>query len=205
MANAQGAFGLKPVRTLLGSPYNGQSVKCYVSPLCSTAIFVGDLVALSPTLANAEASMKHPTVDISSGADDTIPFGVVVGVDPNPSNLEQKNIPALTGGFAYVCTDPNVVYHVRDDGAGVPTAVWVGQNANFTYAVGSTATGLSGVVLDSTTPTNNSSYLCIILGLADLPGNELDDYAIWEVVLGHSRMMPIGAAGDTGILGVTSS
>jgi len=48
---------------------------------------------------------------------------------------------------------------------------------------GSTVTGLSGAVLDTSTPTTTQAYALHILGLSDIADNELGDYAIWDVLI----------------------
>lgn len=209
MANAAAPFGLKPVRYLNGGPYNGASLKCYVSSSYATAIFVGDIVDLDTTLTNKDTTAKHQTVILAGTgtyADDVVSFGVVISCEPNPNDLSKCYIPASTGGYVYVCVDPDVVYQVQDDGAGTPSKVFVGQNTNFTYAAGNTSTGIGKTVLDTSTPAANASFMGFILGLSDIPNNELDDYAIWDVILNKMRLnRGYSASGDYGIIGVTAS
>ena len=66
MANTSSAFGLKPVRHLDGSPWNGNTVKCYISASYATALFIGDPVLLTPTLAEKDATGMHPTINLSA-------------------------------------------------------------------------------------------------------------------------------------------
>ena len=210
MANVARPFGLKPVRYLSGAPYNGAAIRCYVSSSYATALFVGDLVDMDTTLANKDPSGLCQSIILSGAgtyADAVASLGVIVGFEPNyTGDMAKPYIPASTGGYALVCVDPMVVYQVQDDGAGTPTSVYIGQNCTFTYASGNTATGVGKSVLDTSTPAADSSMQALIIGLADLPNNELGDYAIWEVVLNKLRLQPIeAAAGDTGLIGVTAS
>lgn len=200
---------MRPVRYITGEPWNGAALKCYVSSSYATALFKGDIVDLDTTLNNKDTTAKYQTIILAGAgtyADAVASFGVIVGFEPNPANLSQTYIPASTGGYAYVCVDPLVVYQVQDDGAGTPSKVYPGQNCTFTYAAGDTTTGIGKSVLDTSTPAADSSMMGLIIGLADLPNNDLDDYAIWEVILNKHRLTPIeAAAGDTGIIGVTAS
>lgn len=199
MSNAQGAFGLRPVRKLDGSPYTGAVQKCYVSANYATALFIGDGVIFSTTLADKDPTARYPTIIAWTGLAAGLCRGVIVGFEPNPDDLGKIYIPASTGGYAYVCMDPEVVYQIRDDGAGTPSTVYPGQNATVTIAAGSTVTGLSGAVLDTSTPATDQTAPLHILGKADIEDNELGDYAIWEVLLNT----PENATGR--FLGVTAA
>lgn len=202
MANVNKPFGLKPVRHVDGSPWNGQVQKCYVSSAYGTALFIGDPVCISPTLAERDPTAKHPTVNTHAGTTGLVIRGVIVSIEPDATNLARQYIPASTGGYVYIAgwCDPSVVYQVQDDGSGTPSAVFVGQNAELAAGSGgSTVTGLSSFVLDATTPTTTQAHTLHILGLSDIPNNELGDYAVWDVVL-NTNQNATGA-----YLGITAS
>ena len=184
MANTNKPFGLRPVRHLNGAPWNGAVQKAYVSSLYGTAVFVGDPVVWSPTLTEKDPLAKYPTINVSAGTTGLLIRGVVTAIEPSPTNLSRQYIPALTGGYVFICTDPDVVFQIQDDGSGPPAAVFVGQNAECAAGSGgSTISGLSSFVLDASTPTTTQAHNLHILGLSDIPGNELDDYAVWDVLL----------------------
>lgn len=186
MSNPNAPFGLKPVRHINGAPWNGMVQKCYVSSAYGTALYIGDPVCLTPTSAEKDATAKYPTVNTHAGTSGLIVRGVIVGIEADPTNLARNYIPALTGGYVYVAGfgDPSVVYQIRDGGDGTPAATWPGKNAEMAAGSGgSTATGLSSFVLDATTPTTTQAFPLHIIGLSDIPDNELADYAIWDVVL----------------------
>ena len=94
---------------------------------------------------------------------------------------------ASTERIAYVADDPDLVFHVQDDGGGTLAATTVGLNAVLIYTTsGSTVTGRSGVEMDGGTtdgPAADQSNQLTILGLAPIPGNEIADYAVWEVAI----------------------
>jgi len=188
MANPTGAFGLRPVRHLNGSPYNGAVQKCYVSASYATALFIGDPVLWSPTLAEKDSTGRYPTINASAGTAGTLIRGVVVGFEPDPDNLSRLYIPASTGGYAYVAmASDDLVFAIRGDGGGTPSAVFPGQNAvMIATAAGSTNTGLSGFHLDegtTTAPNTTQNFTLHILGIQDKEDNTLADNAVYEVLI----------------------
>lgn len=184
MANATGPFGLRPVRHLNGSPWNGQTVRAWCSESYATALYVGDPILYTPTLAEKDTGAKYPTVNLSALTNGVVCRGVIVGFECAPSeSLERIYRPASKGMWAHITCGADIIYHIRDDGSGTPAEVFVGQNAEGVNAGGSTVTGLSGFALDGTTPTTTQGFPLHILGIADIESNELADYAIWEVLL----------------------
>ena len=202
MANATGAYGLKPVRMRNGGAWAGQIEKVYISASYATALFIGDPVLLSPTLAEKDPTGRFQTVNVAV-VDSGIYAGVIVGFDANPDDLSKTYSPASTEGYAYIVRSRNVVFSVRGDGGGTPSKVFPGQNAALiATAAGSTVTGLSGMHLDegtTTAPTTTATLPLQILGIVDSPDNVLGDNAVYEVVLTTTNL----AAGDT--LGITAS
>lgn len=203
MANATGAFGLRPVRHRNGTPYNGQFIEAYVSSSYATALFIGDPVLMSPTLAEKDTTGERPTINKSAGTDGAIIWGVIVGFAPLQTDLEKVHNPASTERIAYVCVDPDMIYEVRGDGGGTPSKVFPGQNAVLIQtAAGSTVTGLSGMHLDegtTTAPSADQSNPLYILNIKRVEDNTLADNAIYEVMLNTNR----NATGDR--LGVTAA
>jgi hypothetical protein len=183
MSNPNAPFGLRPVRHIDGSPWNGQTQRCYISALYAVALYIGDPVLFTPTLNEKDTTAKYPTVNVSAGTAGTIIRGVITSFEEKASDLTLQYNPASTARWANVCVGHDVVYQVRDDGSGTPSKVFPGQNAICANAGGDAITGLSGYQLDATTPTTTQNYTLHIIGLADIEDNELDDYAIWEVVL----------------------
>ncbi len=186
MANVDSPFGLYPSHYIDGTPWNGQTIQCYCSASYATALYVGDPVLWTPTLAEKDATCTRPTINVSAGTSGTIIRGVITSFEPSPTNLSLQYRPASTERVAnVVLATPYLVFRVQDDGDGTPAAVWAGQNAVLAnVGGGSTTTGLSGYELDaSTTPTTTQAHTLHILGLANIPGNTLGDYAIWDVIL----------------------
>lgn len=187
MANPTGAFGLRPVRHKSGSPWNGATVKCYISSSYATALFIGDPVLMTTTAAEKEATGKYPTINASAGTDGTIIWGVITSFDPLRTDLTKQYNPASTERYCNVCCDPEVVFQIRGDGGTTLTDLVAGQNAvMIATATGSTTTGLSGFHLDegtTTAPSANQSNPLYILNVSNLEGNDLGDNMIYDVLL----------------------
>ena len=186
MANATGAFGLRPVRHKNGMPWNGATVPKYCSASYATALFIGQPVTRSLVNANMDASGHYDSVEAATGTDGTTICGVIVAFDPYPANLELQYRLASTERIAHCCVDPTVIYQIRGDGLGTPIDNWVGYNADMVAGAGDTTTGLSGYVLDeggTTAPDQNQSFTLVIEGLANIEDNELGDNGLWEVSL----------------------
>jgi hypothetical protein len=203
MANATGSFGLRPLRHIDGSPWCGTTVKCYISDAYATALFIGDPVLLSPTLAEKDATGYHPTINVSAGTDGDIIRGVIVSFSALPTNLESQYNPASTERYANVVMDETVVFGVRGDGGGALGAVVPGQNAILVAtSAGSTSTGLSGYDLDEgtgTAPTTTQTLPLHILAILEKEDNALGINAEYEVLLNTFR----NAAGE--YLGITAA
>ena len=183
MANPNAPFGLKAVRNLDGTPIYTEKVS--ISANYATALFIGDPVVYTTTSAHKDTTARYQTVIRSSGATTVLIRGVIFGFAPLPTNLELLHNPASTARIAYIVPATlNTVFQIRDDGAGTPAAVWVGSNSVcVTGSGGSTVTGLSSYALDGSVHTDTQAHSLHILGLADEPDNELEDYAVWEVQL----------------------
>lgn len=187
MSNDTGAYGLSPVRHIDGSPWNGVTVPCYVSASYATALFVGDPVLLSATLAEKDTTGTKPTINVAPGQTaGTVLNGVITSFEPIDRDSNVYN-PASTERIANVCMDPSVVYHIRGNGGGTPSKVFPGQNAvMIATATGSTTTGLSGYHLDEGTtaaPTTTQNYTLHIVNIVDREDNILDDNAVYEVLI----------------------
>lgn len=189
MSNPNAPFGLRPVRYMDGTPWNGATIPCYCSASYATALYNGDPVLWSATLGEKDTTAKMPTINVSAVASGSMIRGVIVSFEPNADNLTQQYRPASQERIAnVVIATPDLVFQVRDDGDATPSKVFPGQNAILAAGTGSTITGLSGFKIDgSTTPTTTQAHTIHIVGLADIADNELGDYAIWDVVVNTSR------------------
>jgi hypothetical protein len=180
MASVSRINGFRPVKTITGSPYNGQANLYFVPSSDSTVIMVGDAVKL---LGDARAATGAPTVT-RAGATDT-PVGIVVGIVftgvgdlTNIPPVTNLNTPvyraASTDRYLLVCDDPNVVYEVQYAGTSVAAATItanVGLNGQFTTTAGNTASGSSGMQLDSSGLATTATLPLKVVGFPNRPDN----------------------------------
>lgn len=177
MANADNAFGLKPVRYSSGRAYTGAARKYYKS--ASVILGIGDPVVLSGT---AEAVTGIPEVTRAAAASGTI-TGVIVGFDVRPNALSQNHMAAADTGYVFVCDDPDVVFEIQEDSVGSNLAVTdVGEFCDLaTVGNASTSTGRSSVELDSSNAGTGDQLR--IMGLAQRDDNAIGANAVWEVMI----------------------
>jgi len=189
MSNVDAARGLSPSHYMDGTPWNGATFDVYISASYAVALYVGDPVLLSPTDGEADATAKRLTVNRSAGTDGTIILGVIAGFQESTTNASLTHNPASTERAARVVkATPDLVFRIQDDGSGTPAAAWVGQNATIAVgAGGSTVTGRSGFEILGSSVGADQSNTVLIVGLSDIPGNEIGDFAIWDVLINTSR------------------
>lgn len=172
--------GFRPVKTL-SSPWAGQVETFFMPASDGTVVMVGDAVAL---LGDARAATGAPTVTRLATATG-IPVGIVVGISftgqgdlTNIPPVNDLNTPvyrrASTDRYITVCVDPNVYYEVQLAGAGPAAATVtaaVGLNGQFTLTAGNTATGASGMQLDSAGQATTATLPLKIVGFPNRPDN----------------------------------
>lgn len=192
MANTSTPFGLRPVGTLNSACYTGQIKKFYVPSTDAAAIGIGDPVKLAGS-ADADGV---PTVARMATPGTDVMVGVMVGVQPLPTDLTLNYRKASTAMYIYVDVDPNTIYEVQEDSVGGALAATnVGQNANIILGTVSTTTGNGLTMLDSSTANTTNTLDVQILELAVRPNNEIGNYAKWHVRLNKNQY----ANGTTGI------
>lgn len=165
MANVDRVNGFRPVRHLNGSPYNGQVREYVVLAADSTALFVGDLVKLT----GAADTDGRATVTQAAAGDTVV--GVVVGFGVNPDNLNITYRPASTLRTVMVADSPDIIFEAQADET--LAAASVGLNANFVVGTGNTATGASGMEVDTSTAATTATLPLKILGFSRRVDNEV--------------------------------
>jgi hypothetical protein len=213
MANVDSPFGLKPVRHKSGAPYNGAATPYYVPSTYGTALYVGDPVTLTGTSNTAVVKVpgggsfgigtmneinKATLGDSNSNAERIA--GVIVGFAPLPTDLSKNYNPASTARVVYVCDDPDMIFEIQANGA-IPAAS-MGLNAIMIQDHnGSTATGLSGIELDTTgtAPAADASYQLLIRSAVNREDNDttLTHAKVLVQISVHSWMQ----GGDTNAIG----
>jgi hypothetical protein len=186
MANIDSPFGLRPVRYLSGAPYNGAVNPYFIKSDYGTALYVGDPVTLTGTSNTAAVTVpgagefaigtlneinKLTLGDSNSNAERCA--GVIVGFASLPNDLTKQYNPASTERVAYVADDPTLIFEIQANGA-IPAAS-MGLNAiMIADHSGSTATGLSGIELDTTgtVPAADASYQLLIFRAVNRVDND---------------------------------
>lgn len=162
MATTSAPYGLIPVKKLGGQPYNNSVSQYPISDAYATSIFNGDVVKFALGYINKDTGTTTAT-----------PCGVFVGcsyVDPTYGltfrNMWTASTPNVAGtAIAYVVDDPDVIFKIQGDGAGVIFDYEnVGANAALVQGTGNSTTGRSGVSLDSSSATSTSTLPLKIVG-----------------------------------------
>jgi hypothetical protein len=196
MANKDRPAGLKPVKHLNGSPWNGKTTMYYKAAGLNEAIFIGSPVK---SAGSADATGKYPTVQLA-GQDAA--RGVVVGIGNTPylaadlTDLDLTNSPVSTAHYLMVADDPDLIFECQEDSSTAFTADSIGCNADLTTESGNTSTGHSTVEIDCATETTTSTLQVKILRLVDRPDNELGNYAKFEIMFNqHELGQGLGSTG----------
>lgn len=200
MANPTFNVGLKPVKYIDDRPFDGAFKRYYIPSTYATNVFIGDAVVVtgtSNTAAVKTCSSKYKIgslmeVNRATVGDGNPITGVVIGFDPTPASVlgtttatKQVYGVASTERVAHVVDVSQVLFHIRDDGAAALDATSVGLNAVLIEGTGNTTTGISGLKLDtnSDVPAADASNQLMILGVADIPNNDVGVNCVWEVKL----------------------
>lgn len=200
MANVDAPFGFRPVKSLNGHPWNGQSMRCWVNSTDASAMYIGDAVVWSGT---ACTNGCCPDVNFVALTDGLKWLGPIVGIDPTVATSLVYRA-ASTERYLQVCVDPDMIYEVQSDGTNAITDV--GQNAiAVTTHAGSTITGLSGMEMNNSVGAN-ASYPLLLIGAVDREDNDISSAnANWLVLNNLHSFKACNAAGGgaaEGVLGV---
>ena len=158
-----GPYGLKPVKMLDNSPYNGATRQYRIASAYGTNIFCGDVVKLV-----TGGTVERDTADAAM-----TPIGVFMGctfTDPGTSQITFKQYwPASTvasDAMAYVVDDPNVLFKVVVVSSGTTIAdlaiTDIGANLQMVDNTGSTVTGNSKIAVDDTSATTATFPLRVV-------------------------------------------
>lgn len=158
-----GPYGLKPVKMLDNSPYNGATRQYRIASAYGTNIFCGDAVKLV-----TGGTVERDTADAAM-----TPIGVFMGctyTDPSTSQITFKQYwPASTvasDAMAYVVDDPNVLFKVAVVSSGTTIAdlaiTDIGANLQMVDNTGSTVTGNSKIAVDDTSATTATFPLRVV-------------------------------------------
>lgn len=192
MANVDKAFGFRPLGNL--SATGAQKQYGYeIADNQSGAIYQGDLV----TIVNGYVVKFLPATHAAA-------LGVFNGcfyIDPTSGKPTWKNYyPGsvnITEGkiVADVIDDPSQLFIVQADG--VVSQANIGKNADVIGTGGSSTTGVSTMELNTATIADTAALNLKIVGLWNVPGNELGEFAVLVVKINEHLY------GSTGVKAVT--
>ena len=198
MANVDKPCGLKPVKYLNGTPWNGQVTMYYTAG--TTAIYKGTPLMHAGT---AATDGKTPACAIiASGKGQMV--GVAVGfansrnIAMDVTDLDKAYAAASVTGYVAVVDDPNVLFEIQEDNGGSAyiEVADVGQFFNIaTHSAGSTTTGLSTAELDSDGNTATAASAAVqLVALVDRPDNVMGSSAAHAKWLVRPVIHPYNAA-----------
>lgn len=196
--------GFRPVKHLTGAPYNGQVNRYMISASDSQATNVGDLVQLSDNdaLVDAQGFGVYPAVErIGSGT--SVPIvGVIVGFEPDYSNLNAGNYRAAsTRRIVLVADSPDLLLAAPQDAVGgVVAAASVGLNVAINLGTAATAAPwASGMSVDSSTVATTNTLPLQIVGVTAAPDNDVTSTARPAELLVRINTHAFKAAGVAGV------
>lgn len=165
MANADAAFGFRPINAQ-GGPYNGQTYRCYVPTTASEGpLFVGDVV----TLIGSASTDGYPSVKEAAATEAA--YGVIASFEPNRDDLSKQYREASTARYCQVVPVRNNFFVAQFDG--VSEAADVGLNTIYVVGAGDTTSGRSTTELSATTVSTTVANEIKIIAFLDSPDNDL--------------------------------
>lgn len=202
MANVDRQVGFKPIRHTSGAPWNG-AVRTYLGAAAdSTATYIGDIVmhnslsgAAGVTVNGVNCEGMPTATRTTATSTGQANLGVVVGISPDPNNLMLRHRAASTNRLLYVCVDPTVVYECQEDADTTPiTSAMVGSCFGILTTAGSTVTGMSSMIVDSTSIASTSTLPLKLVAMSTRVDNALStattDKAKFEFILNTGWFMP---------------
>lgn len=186
MANANIARGLVPYRFTSGAPYNGAYNIYSVPAAYAVNLFIGDPVV--PT--GASDANGIPVVAIATAGSTNNTLGPIVSIvsGGNPVVPVTRDLPvyhpASTNQYVLVADDPNLLFWIQEDSVGGSIAMATAgmKNANLIAGAGSTTTGISGWMLDSSTiAVGPTLQVRLITGLQEEDNTMATTNAKWLV------------------------
>lgn len=190
--------GLQPYKKLDGSAWTGQTSAYPIASGFGTAIFKGDLVALTATGTIAPATPGGgQLLGVFWGVQYTDAAGNIVN---SPNWVAGSTTRGAVPATAFIIDDPKVIFSIQETdasgNAGTPIALAdVFLNANVRFGTGNPITGTSAMSLNNATEATTATLDLKILGLDPYPGNAVGSFANWLVMINNHAF----AAGTAGI------
>ena len=192
MANVDKAFGLRPLGNL--SATGSQKQYGYeIADNQSGAIYQGDLVTIVDGYIVKFLPATHAAaLGVFNGCNYTDPSSG----KPTWKNYYPGSVNITSGKItADVMDDPSQLFLIQVDGSF--TQANIGKNADVIGTGGSTITGVSTMELNSSTIADTAALNLKIVGLWNVPGNEVGTNAVVVVKINEHLY------GSTGVKAVT--
>ena len=191
MANVDKAFGMRPLGNLSASGSQKQ-FGYEIADNQAGAIYQGDLVTVyDGYLVQFDPSSHTAAVGVFNGCnyiDPTTGKPTWKNYYPGGVNITQGKI------IADVMDDPNQLFIIQNDGTSA--AANYGKNADVVMGTGSTTTGVSAMVLDTSSIANTAALNVKIVGLWDVPNNAVGANAVVVVKINEHLYGSAGVAGQ---------
>jgi len=153
MSATAAPFGLRPVGNLSGT-YNGSFRQYPILSSYSTGIAFGDVVKLVD-------NSTTTTIEKDTGTSAATPIGIFLGCRYTDLSTKQTQFnqqwtgTAHTGGMAYVCDDPNILFEIQADGSVNDDDI--AANCSLVQGALNATLGISRVSLDISSAANTAS------------------------------------------------
>ena len=187
MANTTKAYGLRPLGKVGGGYASGGQDQFYILDNQSTALYQGDLVALTAT------GTVVPVTSSATGSVLGVFNGCLIEVNPNNRNKPTwqnyyNQVDVAQGSIqAFVIDDPNQLYLIKSTGTALGVSA-VGVSFDILYGAGTSTNGVSGDLLDLASSTNGQ---LLVLSPSPFIGNEVavasEDFVV-KIKSGQSIM-----------------
>jgi hypothetical protein len=201
LANNNAPFGLRPINDN-GTPFSGQGRLVRFPTGIAANVFLGDPLVYT----GGGDAYGVPDVGLASAGATNVVAGSFIGLTNGPQAAGSaaftvtRDLPVYvqSGVLAYglVADDPNQLWAIQEDGIGgaIAAGTGPGANGNLISGSGSTATGYSGWLLDSSTVSSsaNPTYQLRIMGLLRGVQNAVGNYAVWVVRLNLPQIWGLG-------------
>ncbi len=197
MANANTPFGLRPDRKVSGQPWSSAANIYNIPSAYGSNLFPGDPVIPTGT---SDAN-GIPNVTLATAAGGAYLGGSMVGIVQagEPIVTITRDLPvyhqASTQGYILVADDPELLFLVQEDGLGGALGANASSaNVDLISGSGSTTTGQSGWLLDSSTVATTATLQCRLMWpLRQADNDPTLTFAKWLVRINlHSLTRALG-------------
>ena len=190
MANANAPRGIIPYAYRSGAPYNGAVRTYYVPVGNATALYMGDPVVLITNSSDGNGVQTVEAATAGGTNNGGIAYAVLgsfAGISNNAGTAtipllqsQPVYLPASTAAYIYVADDPSLLYWAQEDSVGGALVSGAsGRNISLVAGTGSTVTGFSGWMLQSSTLSAANAYQMRIVELLQKGDNTVGTYAKW--------------------------